>query len=587
MKKAVILLGVLFAALLLVSCAKERASTTAVRVSIMEGEHYTVAVGTEIVEPGEDVSFLIRTDRGFTVTGTDYSGEYGVTQTGGLSKLELKNVRRPTRVNLTVTRYSCTIRYSANGGDALTAVGKSAEISYDIRTHTRPNVSIGTDLFARDGYTLIGWNTEPDGSGLSVGLGSRMSVEDTAELYAQWAEWTAAEYFTCEPRENGTAITSCSYPGDTLVIPETLDGVTVTEIAGYALANCPAKTVILPKTIAKIKKYAFDGAKLSELCFFDNVEYIADDCFTGCGELSTLHINAIEDPYGYSFRRESMLADKFDLLINTMGEDRLIFYGGCSMWYNLIGGDVAAEFGDRYTVVNMAVNGVASSLIQMEIMRSFVTERDVLVHTPEISSRQQLLEYTALSDHDDKIWCALEYNYDLVSLVDIRVFDGGVFDSLRKYLDKKKPGGTYSDVYTNRFGYYFFDETGSIPFYRDTTAEKLLDNVRLDPAYLEDLSRLEEEYRLFMDKGVTILVSYACIDIDQVPEEQQGNIAMMGELFGSKFSAMEGVTVISRIDDFIYHDSDFYDTVYHLLTEPAKRCTAVWIRDLKAVLDAE
>ena len=317
------------------------------------------------------------------------------------------------------------------------------------------------------------------------------------------------------------------------------------------------------------------------------MEYIADDCFTGCGELSTLHINAIEDPYGYSFRRESMLADKFDLLINTMGEDRLIFYGGCSMWYNLIGGDVAAEFGDRYTVVNMAVNGVASSLIQMEIMRSFVTERDVLVHTPEISSRQQLLEYTALSDHDDKIWCALEYNYDLVSLVDIRVFDGGVFDSLRKYLDKKKPGGTYSDVYTNRFGYYFFDETGSIPFYRDTTAEKLLDNVRLDPAYLEDLSRLEEEYRLFMDKGVTILVSYACIDIDQVPEEQQGNIAMMGELFGSKFSAMEGVTVISRIDDFIYHDSDFYDTVYHLLTEPAKRCTAVWIRDLKAVLDAE
>ena len=53
------------------------------------------------------------------------------------------------------------------------------------------------------------------------------------------------------------------------------------------------------------------------------------------------------------------------------------------------------------------------------------------------------------------------------------------------------------------------------------------------------------------------------------------------------FEPMEGVTLISTIEDFIYHDPDYYDTVYHLLTEPARRCTAVWVRDLKAALAAD
>lgn len=69
-----------------------------------------------------------------------------------------------------------------------------------------------------------------------------------------------------------------------------------------------------------------------------------------------------------------------------------------------------------------------------------------------------------------------------------------------------------------------------------------------------------------------------------MPEEQRDNVALMGRLYRDKFSAMEGVTVISAIDNFLYHDADCYDTVFHLLTAPAKRCTAVWVRDLKAAL---
>ena len=69
-----------------------------------------------------------------------------------------------------------------------------------------------------------------------------------------------------------------------------------------------------------------------------------------------------------------------------------------------------------------------------------------------------------------------------------------------------------------------------------------------------------------------------------MPEEEQGNVEMMGALFTEKFSQMKNVKVFGNIDDFIYHDEDCFDTVYHLLSAPALECTEIWIRDLTPLL---
>ena len=100
---------------------------------------------------------------------------------------------------------------------------------------------------------------------------------------------------------------------------------------------------------------------------------------------------------------------------------------------------------------------------------------------------------------------------------------------------------------------------------REQGAEKLSDAVNLNPDNLKDLSRLAAEYATFTARGVKIYVTYACIDIDQVPENERGNLDLMGELFTTRFSEMDGVTVFGDIHDFVYHDADFYDTVYHKL----------------------
>ena len=583
MKKRILLLVLALFAILLSACAAEK-NKTALSVLVEDGAHFSVDEAQVFVEPGKNAYFYIKTDPDYAVTAADYRRDYSLTRARGMTKLELTEVRRPVRIRLTTSRDFRTIRYEANGGKPVSGIDRSVTETYSVVNHSRPNVSIGTDLFVWEGRTLTGWNTKPDGSGLRVGLGSRVTIDEPLTLYAQWAEWTPAERFRWEPQDGNAVITGCSETGAVLVVPETLEGLPVTALAENALAGCPAETVILPKSIVRIEDGAFAGAKLRELCFFDNIEAISDACFPDCERLATLRISAIEDPYGYHFRRESVWVDKLDLLIDTMGQDRLIFYGGCSMWYNLTAPEVLAAFGGRYTLLNMAINGLSSSLLQMEILRCFMTEYDILIHTPEIASQQQLLLNTSLAKVDDRLWAALEYNYDLVSLVDIRVFDGGVLDSLQIWLNKKKPGGAYTDVYRDSKGRDFFDVTGCIPFLRDTKSEKLSDEIVLEPERLQDLSRLEAEYRYFTEIGVPIYVSFACIDIDQVPEEQKDNLALMGRLFREKFSAMEGVTVFGRIEDFVYHDADFFDTVYHLQSEPARDCTLKWLQDLKMLL---
>lgn len=596
MKRISLAILIMLTILLLASCSDPEMSTTLIRATLLDGEHYTVVENTRELEPGSNVFFQIQPEFGYKVVGTDYPGKTKISLDHGAYKVELIGVQYPVRVNPELARFTRDITYDANGGEALTEEGAVVSRSYDVSYHTRPNTSNGTELFARDGYTMTGWNTEPDGSGLRVGLASRVTVDDSLYLYAQWEKWSDEGLFTYtitddadETSEYDKMATITGYSGDAekLVIPEFLGGAPVRALAGGSFSGCTAKSVILPKTLRDVGSDAFRGAQLESLSFFDNIVYITDDCFPDCPNFSTLIISAIEDPYGYQFRRESVFSDKMDLLINTMGEDRMLFYGGCSMWYNLIGDNMQKALGDRYRVVNMAINGVSSSLIQMEIIRHFVTERDILFHTPEISSPQQLLTYTELSKYDDKIWCALEYNYDLASLVDIRDFDGGVLESLRLYLDKKKPGGRYTDKYIDSHGNEYFDSTGSIPYYRTVQADKLVDDVFLRPSFLEDLSRLDREYEYFEDRGVRIYVSYACIDIEDVPEEEQGNLELMGDLYREKFEAMDGPVVISDINDYVFYHREFYDTVYHLLTQPAEECTKLWIKDLLAQLTSD
>lgn len=566
--------------LLLTGCAAQvQENRQEISVCVEEGYGFTAEESLYSVLPGEDVQFQLRTQRGISVTGADYPGEYQLSREKGVTTLLLKNVVFPARVHLTLSSRYCTISYNPNGG-----LGEVFSVNYSLSYHTRPNTAIGTNRFFRGGYTLTGWNTAPDGTGISVGLGSRVSAaQRPLTLYAQWAKWSDSSLFDCT---DGT-ITGYHGNESVIVIPELIGEQTVTALAADSFAGCSAEAVIFPKSLKTVEEDAFRGSSISAVTLFDNIVSVPDEAFSDCPRLQTLHINAIEAPYGYMYAKESCYADKIDLLINAQGQRKLVCYGGCSMWYNLEGSQFQQTFGSRYRIINAALNGTVSSAVQMQILTHFMEEGDVLFHTPELSSRHQLMLDTDMGKNDSRLWCGLENNYDLFALVDLREIKGA-FGSLSSYLSTKKQQASYDQVFLED-NQAFLDQWGCVPIARSTSQRVLADPVILNPDFLSEaaMETLAHCYDLLEEKGVSVYLSYACVNLDAVSEKERDNVALMDSLFHEKIGEMDGPVLVSSLSDYLYHSTDCFDTNYHLLFPQVQENTRRWVRDLTAQLTAE
>lgn len=578
-------LCLLFCGMILCGCQGAGSADT-ITVGIQEAKGCFIPNNGQQVVSGSDVEFELIFDKGYAFSSVDYPGEYYIEVKNGTDYLHLLNVRYPSRLKLNITSNYRTIIYHANGG-----ISQTGDLTrrYDMAYHVRPNTSIGTDWLTRDGYTLTGWNTEADGSGTAVGLGSRASVGGTEalELYAQWAQWSSAGDFTYI-LEDGVTVTGYTGSDMVVVVPERIEGHTVKTIAAGAFRGCGAEAIILPKSLVTVEVGAFSGCGVRELTLFDNIEHIGSAAFVDCPDFSVLHINALEPPYGYDYRRESCLADKIDLMVEAQGQKKIVFYGGCSMWYNLDGPQMQEGLGEDYRVINAGLNGVINSAVQMQILTAYLEPGDIFFHTPELSSKPQLLTEMGFGDNDAKLWCGLEYNYDMVAKVDLRDFPG-LLDSFHSWLLIKQTGGGYDAHYVDGRGRPFFDPFGGIPFCREQQEGQLLDDVFLDPNTIrpDSMARLERYYRAIADKGATVYVSYACVNMDAVPQEQRDNVWLMDSLFREAIGSMQDAVLISELPDYLYHDEDFFDTNYHLLSEAARRNTALWLRDLQARMEAD
>ena len=567
-----------FSLLLLSSCGTEEPHDlpTFYRVFVEETEAYSVRDNGLSIPAGENAVFLIDMHGESVPVAADYNGEYDLTEEDGHYRLVLKKINYPVRVRLELTEHFYSITYRLNGAE-----GEDREVRYPAEEGTRVNLWPAIGL-TRKGYTLCGWCPEADGRGVRTGLGSRLEVPVKGlELYAQWEPWTEENAFSWTERDGAAAITAYHGSHRKLVVPGELGGLPVQTIAEGAFENCGAEEIILPAELRTIEAGAFRNAQFSEMTLFDSLTSFSDASFEGCRNFQTLHINAGTEPYGVHYRRESVFADKVDLLIRARGQRKLVFYGGCAMWYNLDSDKILEAFGADYTIINMGLNGLINSLVQMEIMEAFLEPGDIFVHAPEIASARQLLVDLTMSDVDDRLFAGLEYDYDLLALVDIREIDG-LFNSWCRYLGRRKGGGSYEEKYRDADGNSYMDEIGGLPLYRGAPNGKLGDEVsfRVD-LYQDGLPRLREMYQHYLFRGVRIYVAAATIDIDQVPEEQRPYLYLMSGAYKDAFEAMEGPVLISKLGDYISHDPDYYDTVYHLLSEPAKRYTERLILDLK------
>ena len=582
-RRWIVLLFALFL-MFLSGCVAQEGPETKIMVSIVENPGFTVENNGQFIQPGTDAEFVLTMAPGYFIADTDYPGEYCFLLEGDKVKLVLKDVAYPKRVTLSLTDHYALITYEPNGGE-----GELLTVVHDTAFHTRPNTANGQDMFVREGFTLESWNTRADGSGDRVGLGSRVSVSaEGLTLYAQWARWTDAQQFSWELHQDGVTITAYHGADAVVVIPAELDGEVVTSIAAGAFADCHMEAVIFPQTMMTVENGAFQNCSLERVTLFDNIESITDGAFSGCENFKTLQINAIEAPYGFDYRRESYYADKVDLLIAAQDQKKIIFYGGCSVWYNLDGTMLTPLLEQGYQVVNMGLNGVVNSAVQLQIIEQYLRPGDIFFHTPEISSPKQLMAHLQMDiKQDDKLWCGLEYNYDLFAMVDLRSITGGI-TSFCDYLAKKDSATSYTETYTDEQQSYC-DAFGCIPFERTETKDVLADEVHLNVSYMNATAKtnLQAVYSHYQQMGVRVYISVACINMDAVPEEESGCLDMVRDHYRNFFGSMDDAVLISELDDFLFVHNDFAETNYHLLSSAAKRNTEIWLRDLQAQMQKD
>ena len=97
-------------------------------------------------------------------------------------------------------------------------------------------------------------------------------------------------------KNGGASIIRAIEPGAVCVVPDTLGGLPVTELADRALARLDIKEVYLPKTLRRIGRYGFYNCeKLRTLHFYADTREVGGGVFNGCRNIREIYIHLDKD----------------------------------------------------------------------------------------------------------------------------------------------------------------------------------------------------------------------------------------------------------------------------------------------------
>ena len=381
-----------------------------------------------------------------------------------------------------------TVVYHANGGNVnASSVNMTHSTYYTVKNDAeRVELTYGADYlsfmecastfyddgtFTRDGYVLIEYNTKPDGTGDVYSLGSKVPMlTDYArtELYCIWAKDSAHSDFTYEsisipypftksqtaPHwvEDGIVITGYNGNDSMVVVPEEIDGKTVTAIASGAFISRDMTTLVLSRRLIKVADGAFvDCSRLETVYFPDGLYEIGNDAFDSDTYTSfkNLYVNATLAPR-YVGCDTGALSVKLSRLLASENENRIILIAGSSAYQGFGTEYMEALLSGDYRVINFGTTRTTNGIMYLEAMHALAHEGDVVIYAPENSSYmfgETELYFKTLRD--------LENMNNIYRYVDISNYSnvfGAFTDFNQTYRYNEKSAGTprrYEDVCKN------------------------------------------------------------------------------------------------------------------------------------------
>ncbi|MGN1095215.1 MAG: leucine-rich repeat domain-containing protein, partial [Eubacteriales bacterium] len=331
----------------------------------------------------EEVTLKIEMRDGYTFDG--WSTKNAISNGGTATNKSLTykfTANEPTKV---YANYSASLIYHANGGNIIGGRETYTQ-KFSVVMYKCPNTLVEKGYFTRDGYTLVEYNTKPDGTGEAVSLGSRISLngKGSIDLYCIWEKESAASDFEYAV-VNGKAIVS-KYKGNdkTVVIPNKLGGAPVDSIATDAFNGLSLEKVVFPSTLSTVESGAFSSCqKLETVVFFDSLIDVSEASFAKCN-IKNIRINAVLGLYDDWMT--GMANGKVDRLIWAKDMKKIVILGGSGSYY---GWDCAAldeALGGEYVIINMGSNANVSASLYLEYFSAFMNEDDILIWAPEMGS---------------------------------------------------------------------------------------------------------------------------------------------------------------------------------------------------------
>ena len=486
-------------------------------------------------------------------------------------------------------KIATSIHFIGNGGTLRGQAGDTLtrEITF---VHIRENTLPGTVWFEWADHVLIGWNTVPDGSGLSVGLGSRYDPAQGNQLYAQWLPCTLDSDFDWETDGKTASIIGYHGAEETCVIPLTHEGLPVRTIRAGAFQEKDFSLLVLSPALRTVEEKAFTDCAVDTILLYDSLETISDGSFSGCTGPLTLQVNAATSPV-YSGSYFDTFQDKFDYLLTLEGKHKIVLSSGSSGRYGY-DSPLLKEAFPEYEPVNMGVYAYTNALPQLALILRHMEAGDILLYAPEFDAIQE--QFCVSNRLDTGFWAMMESNYDAVAELDMSSFSG-VFDSFGEYLNirSKMPRKSYTvspaayDDDGNSYTFSTYNQYGDfiLPRPNGDTDERLRHNIApytVDSFPLETIQRLNEALAPFTEKGVAVYFSYtprnsASLTEQSTPEARQALHEWLQENLD--------VPLISEMEDYLLPGRFFWLIDSHTSTEGARIRTEQVIQDLRKAIE--
>ncbi|MBQ8497200.1 MAG: leucine-rich repeat protein [Clostridia bacterium] len=465
---------------------------------------------------------------------------------------------------------SITLRYHENGGAFKN--GFTGEETYSVVFFQNPNTRRKRNYIAKDGATLIGYNTKEDGTGEFVSLGAKVTSVGNGiiDLWCVWAENTPDADFETKVDGSGVSIVKYNGTADFVTIPEKIGGKTVVSVSANAFAeNQTLKTVVIAESVKKVDKNAFKNCKaLETIHIFDAFSYdgLPEGAFNGCDSLKTIHINTIYKQVNEWF---SYGAGKLDRLMWAKDKKKIIIVGGSGSFYGFDCSILDDALGGEYEIINFGENANITAVMYFDIIEEFIGEGDIVLWCPEpggwtLGSRNCSNRFWNFRKGDygfakylnpeyyDNFFSSFAANCETLKSSKFKDFDA-LSNTLSKYgedlADRQSKGERYSYQFTVR-------NTA------DWEMRELLQNIA--------------------DKGGKVFYSYAAMQ--KAGMEYSEITASDMEAFEAAIVNLGNIEAISEYENYIFEDHLFSDSAWHMTDDGARERTKRVAEDILKAL---